>query len=170
MVKESQPEDKRLLEPGWAGQLNEGEAEYIARELKASMGLKITWQLKEFRRATHRGRMQIGPWLVRALSQWWQNRPSVPVQLPLRQNGRAQAHRAKQKDRDNQGKRSGMTPAPNGYVQMATVAGLRKSNSYWVPGTGVFMLDGWAWGVNRLGETHHDGGQNILPSHHPTIE
>ena len=60
-----------LLEPGWtAGELTEGEAAYIARELTRRPALRRLWEVRKFTRQ----RKTITPAIAERLCQWWAER------------------------------------------------------------------------------------------------
>ena len=57
----------KLLIPGWAGEVNDEEAEIIARELTRSPELRRLWRVAKFTRR----RKAITPAMVKRLTQWW---------------------------------------------------------------------------------------------------
>lgn len=61
---------KKLLEPGWAGEVNNAEAAYIAQELKESPTLRRLWQVAQFTRQ----RKAITPPIAKRLCRWWADR------------------------------------------------------------------------------------------------
>jgi hypothetical protein len=58
---------RKLLEPGWAGEVTDTEAAYIARELTRSPWLRQTWCVAQFTRR----RKAITPAIVKGLARWW---------------------------------------------------------------------------------------------------
>ena len=60
---------RKLLIPGWAGQVTDTEAAYIARELTRSPMLRRTWRVAEFTRQ----RRAITPPIAKRLARWWAN-------------------------------------------------------------------------------------------------
>lgn len=57
---------RKLLEPGWAGEMNHAEATYIARCLVANPRLRQTWQIARFTRR----RKSITAAIVNKLGRW----------------------------------------------------------------------------------------------------
>ena len=57
-----------LLEPGWAGEVDDGEAAYIAQELTRSPALRRIWKVAQFTRR----RRAITPGMVKRLVEWWE--------------------------------------------------------------------------------------------------
>ena len=62
---------QKLLEPGWAGEVDDDEAAYIARKLTASPALRRLWRVSEFTRR----RKSITPALAKRLDRWWAEMP-----------------------------------------------------------------------------------------------
>jgi len=62
---------KNLLEPGWAGEVDDDEAACIARKLTASPALRRVWRVSEFTRQ----RKSITPNIAKRLAQWWAEMP-----------------------------------------------------------------------------------------------
>jgi hypothetical protein len=64
---------KNLLEPGWAGEVDDDEAAYIARKLTASPALRRVWRVAEFTRQ----RKLITPSIAKRLARW---RAEMPLE------------------------------------------------------------------------------------------
>ena len=62
---------KELLKPGWAGEVDDDEAAYIAGKLTASPALRRVWRVGEFTRQ----RKTITPTIVKILAKWWAEMP-----------------------------------------------------------------------------------------------
>lgn len=62
---------EKLLEPGWAGEVDDAEAAYIARKLTDSPALRRRWRVSEFTRR----RKAITPAMVKRLARWWAEMP-----------------------------------------------------------------------------------------------
>lgn len=60
-----------LLEPGWAGEINDAEAAYISRKLTDSPVLRRLWRVSEFTRR----RKSITPAIAKGLARWWAEMP-----------------------------------------------------------------------------------------------
>lgn len=58
---------KKLLEPGWAGEVNDVEAAHIARELSQSPMLRRLWETRRFSRQ----RKTITAPIAKRLCRWW---------------------------------------------------------------------------------------------------
>ena len=58
---------KKLLEPGWAGEVDDAEAAYIAKKLTDSPALRRLWRVSEFTRR----RKAITQAMARSLARWW---------------------------------------------------------------------------------------------------
>ncbi|MBM4463610.1 MAG: hypothetical protein FJ012_09850 [Chloroflexi bacterium] len=58
---------KHLLEPGWAGEVDDAEAAYIARELTKRPALRRVWQVARFTRR----RRSITPAMAKKMARWW---------------------------------------------------------------------------------------------------
>jgi hypothetical protein len=64
---------RKLLEPGWAGELTDTEAAYLARELTGSPRLRQTWRVAQFTRR----RRAVTPAIAKALARWWAECPTA---------------------------------------------------------------------------------------------
>ena len=64
---------RRLQEPGWAGEVTDIEAAYIAQQLTHSPQLRRTWQVAKFTRQ----RRAITPAIAKRLCRWWAERLAV---------------------------------------------------------------------------------------------
>ena len=62
---------RKLLIPGWAGELTAEEAAYIASELTKSVTLRRQWQTKRFSYYFRK----ITPAIVLRMAAWWSERP-----------------------------------------------------------------------------------------------
>lgn len=62
---------RKLLEPGWAGDVSDTEAAYIARELTRRPRLRRLWQVARFTRR----RKAITPAMAKKLARWWAEMP-----------------------------------------------------------------------------------------------
>ena len=62
---------RKLLIPGWAGEINNAEAAYIARELTRSPALRRLWRTASFGRR----RTAITPRMVKRMARWWAENP-----------------------------------------------------------------------------------------------
>jgi len=67
---------KKLLIPGWAGEVSESEAEYIAEELSKSSKLRLAWGVRQFfgKRWKH-----ISPDMSKRLCAAWAQNPTNGV-------------------------------------------------------------------------------------------
>ena len=59
--------EKKLLEPGWAGEITDTEAEYIAQKLRDSAALRRAWAVRKFTRY----RKRITPIIVKRMAAGW---------------------------------------------------------------------------------------------------
>ena len=62
---------KKLLEPGWAGEVDDAEAAHIAKKLSDSPALRRRWRVSEFTRR----RKAITPAIAKGLARWWAKMP-----------------------------------------------------------------------------------------------
>ena len=62
---------KELLKPGWAGEVDDDEAAYIARKLTASPALRRVWRVAQITRR----RKTITPTIAKRLARWWAEIP-----------------------------------------------------------------------------------------------
>lgn len=63
---------KKLLIPGWAGEVDDTEAGYIAAKLTKSPTLRARWRVARFTRR----RKSITPAIAKRLVQWWAEKPT----------------------------------------------------------------------------------------------
>jgi hypothetical protein len=70
---------RKLLEPGWVGQVTDAEAAYIARELTRSPRLRQTWCVAQFTRR----RKAITPAIAKRLARWWAERLAGAPETPF---------------------------------------------------------------------------------------
>jgi hypothetical protein len=125
--------------PGWAGVLTDEEAAYIASQLRVNRGLRQSWEVKEFKKATKRQHLKLCAAVVKELSAWWEKRASVGLQIPLpEKRGRFVASQTKKVS----------APRSKDTTQKDTAR-----SPYWLDGTGIFICDGWGWGLNKKLET-----------------
>ena len=66
---------KRLLVPGWAGEINDAEAGYIAGELTRRPGLRRVWQVARFARY----RKKVTPAVAKRLAMIWSQMPATAI-------------------------------------------------------------------------------------------
>lgn len=64
---------KKLLEPGWADDVDDTEAEYIAAKLTKSPALRAQWRVARFTRR----RKSITAAIAKRLVQWWAENPTT---------------------------------------------------------------------------------------------
>ena len=67
---------KRLLVPGWAGDVSDAEANYIAQELSRRPELRRVWQVATFTRY----RRRITPAVVKRMVAAWAQTPTTAVE------------------------------------------------------------------------------------------
>jgi hypothetical protein len=70
---------KHLLEPGWAGEVDDAEAAYIARELTKRPALRRVWQVAKFTRR----RRSITPAMAKKMAHWWAGIATEAAQAQL---------------------------------------------------------------------------------------
>lgn len=70
---------RKLLEPGWAGEVDSAEAAYIARELSKRPALRRVWHVAEFTRY----RRRITPAIVRRLARVWTEMPTMEIEAQV---------------------------------------------------------------------------------------
>ena len=69
---------QKLLQPGWAGEIDKVEAIYIAKELNGSVRLRQLWHTKEVLRYHRR----ITPAMAIRLARWWATPNNQSTELP----------------------------------------------------------------------------------------
>jgi len=69
---------RKLLQPGWAGELTDAEAAYIAREISARPELQRLWQTRRFTRY----RRRITPTVVHRMAATWAQNPPAAIEGP----------------------------------------------------------------------------------------
>jgi len=68
---------KKLLIPGWAGQLTDAEASYIAEKLRDSVTLRRAWAVRNFTRY----RKHITPAIVKRMAAAWATNPVLGAKV-----------------------------------------------------------------------------------------
>ena len=90
---------KKLLVSGWAGEVDDAEAAYIARELTRRPELRALWRVARFTRQ----RKKITPAIAKRLCRWW-------AEMPLSEDEGQSSDTVEPKTAENMRERS-MAPA-----------------------------------------------------------